>query len=645
MKNFFLCSEKTPSIDQKVAIDTLVDNVKKGKKIQTLMGVTGSGKTFSVANVINKLNMPTLIIVHNKTLAAQWYQEIREMFPSNAVRFYISIFDYYRPESYVPRTSTYIEKESVINKEIHKHRAHALESLVSRNDTIVISSVSCIFGTGSPSAYEENVISLSLNKKISIFELTDLLWQANYKSSDNLELKEGEFIVTSSILSVKMLLEPSRTVRISIVNDRIKSILEKIGDADFESVKKIKIFPTTTHSIKSSKWEKGIQSIKRELKKWVEHLVSEGKLEEAQRITERTNNDIAFMKEHYTCNGIENYSVHFSGKKRGETPYSLLDFFPKTFLTVIDESHQSIPQMSAMHKSTKERINKLVEFGYRLPSAHDNRPLKFDEALDRMDNIIYVSATPSDRETLDSSDVVEQIIRPTGLLDPEIEVRSRDSQVDDCLREINAHPSGKFLIITVTKRMAENLDRYLKSKQIKSKYIHSELTSHERCMVINELRTGKVDVIIGINLLREGLDIPEVTRVFVFDADQEGFLRSTSSLLQICGRAARNAEGKVIFYANRVTCSMKAAIDESSRRRKIQIAHNEKYGITPVTTYRKIEDVNNIPGKSTVSLDSKSEIDRLKKEMVLAASEHRYSDAIKLRERIALLKGNKRRSK
>lgn len=641
---FHIESDKVPSEDQQAAIDNLAEGFKKHRH-QLLLGVTGSGKTFSVANLIKKVNEPTLVIVHNKTLAVQWFQELKDLFPNNAVRYFISIFDFYRPESYIPKTSTYLEKESVINEEIHRLRINAIASLMSRPDTIVVSSVSCIFGSGNPSGYKDNIIHISIGDKVSTSELSNLLWKANYKTSDELEVGSGHFRVTSSNIDIKTFNDHESSIRINILRGLVDTIRIKSKDFDeWRNVSAVTISPFTTHAIGNEFWDKGLESIEKELEHWSTELMKEGKMEEANRIIERTKNDLAYMLEHRTCNGIENYSVHFSGKNRGETPYSLLDFFPKNFLTVIDESHQSIPQMRAMHKSTKERISKLVEYGYRLPSAHDNRPLTFDEFESKVDKVLYVSATPFDWEVEKSENIAEQIIRPTGLLDPVIEIRKIDEQIQDCICEIKKNPDKKFLVISLTKKMAEKISRHLFKKSIKSNYIHSDLSSYERYKVLHDLRTGEIDVIVGINLLREGLDLPEVSTVFILDADQEGFLRSATSLMQICGRAARNEEGKVILYANNITKSIKYTLEESARRRKKQMAYNKKNNITPTTTIRKIGNASDIPGYSN-KIKSKlgEEIKVLKKEMQQAAQEYKYKRAIELREKIKELESKRKR--
>ena len=642
MSKFVLNTDKSPAGDQKETISILTKSIEERTPRQLLLGVTGSGKTFAVANIVKNINRPTLIIVHNKTLAAQWYQELLELFPNNSVQYYISLFDFYRPEAYIPRTAMYLEKESVINKEIQKLRIQALGSAISKRDTIIVSSVSCIFGAGNPESYAKSVLALKVGDSFSLEEIYNLLWNISYVPTDSIQIEPGTFRATSTMLDIRTFFTENEFIKLRFENNELISIHIRPKDSDdWKHKEHIYLFPATTYVIPDDLFERGLRSIKEEVKERSKALKEEGKHEEALRIVERTHNDLEFLREHRTCNGIENYSVHFSDKRVSEAPYTLLDFFPDDFLTIIDESHQTIPQMRAMKKSSYERIAKLVDFGYRLPSAHYNRPLSFEEAYKKMKQIVFVSATPSEFEINESTTVAEQIIRPTGLLDPHIEVRSSDIQIEDAIQIINecVKKKERVLVLAITKKMSEKISRYLQKHGIKSCYLHSELATHERIAVLSDLRSGEIDVIVGINLLREGLDLPEVAVVLVLNADHEGFLRSTTSLLQICGRASRNNEGRVIFYANNITASMSQTITESERRRKKQEEFNKKNNIVPTSTFRKMIDKKDIPGFSESNkLKQQTTIKELKKEMQQAASEHKYQKAIEIRDKIKRLR-------
>lgn len=644
--NFILKSEKTPAGDQPNAISQLTEWLLQDNKKQLLIGVTGSGKTFTIANVIRNIQIPVLIITHNKTLAAQWYQELKSMFPENSVQYYISFYDFYRPESYIPRTNTYIEKESVINAEINKLRLDAIKNVITRQDTIIVSSISCIFEAGNPNFYKQTIISLKIDMQISIIELIHMLEKASYEITDELNMSPGSFRTVSSTVDICTWQTSHELIKIKIIDDHITTICFKSKNSEsiWNNIDKIIIFPASSHVFPDDVFYKGLESIKNELDEWATNLLILGKDEESKRIIERTNRDLMIMRETHRCNGIENYSIHFQNRKTGEPPNSLFDFFPSKFLLIIDESHQTIPQMKSMYLGSIERISRLIEFGFRLPSALDNRPLKFEEAYERFPQTIYVSATPSPWELNDVGEhIVEQIIRPTGLLDPIIEVRSSDNQLMDSIIEIKKAIASKqrVLVIALTKKMAEKISKFLLEKKIKSCYIHSEVKSYDRIDKLNNLRSGSIDVIVGINLLREGLDLPEVSRVIVLDADQEGFLRSSTALMQICGRAARNKNGLVIFYANKITKSMEYTINENNRRREIQILYNKVNNIIPTTTTREITKKNEIPGyvnEPTKKNEIKNQIQDLTEQMNIAAKEHRYKDAILLREKIKILK-------
>ncbi|KHD86454.1 excinuclease ABC subunit UvrB [Heyndrickxia ginsengihumi] len=590
---FQLVSKYQPQGDQPEAIRQLVEGIRTGKKHQTLLGATGTGKTFTISNVIKEVNKPTLIIAHNKTLAGQLYSEFKEFFPNNAVEYFVSYYDYYQPEAYVPQTDTYIEKDASINDEIDKLRHSATSSLFERNDVIIIASVSCIYGLGSPEEYRDLVVSLRVGMEIERNRLLSKLVDIQYARND-IDFQRGTFRVRGDVVEIFPASRDEHCIRIEFFGDEIDRIREVdaltgeiIADRDH-----VAIFPASHFVTREEKMKIAIQNIEKELEERLKVMRDAGKLLEAQRLEQRTNYDLEMMREMGFCSGIENYSRHLTLRPPGATPYTLLDYFPKDFLLVIDESHVTIPQIRGMYNGDQARKQVLVDHGFRLPSALDNRPLRFEEFEDHISQIVYVSATPGPYELEHTPQVVEQIIRPTGLLDPMIDVRPIEGQIDDLLSEINERIAKKerVLITTLTKKMSEDLTDYLKEIGIKVQYLHSEIKTLERIEIIRDLRLGKYDVLVGINLLREGLDIPEVSLVAILDADKEGFLRSERSLIQTIGRAARNANGQVIMYADKITDSMKKAIEETKRRRKIQEEYNEQHGITPKTIQKDIRD-------------------------------------------------------
>ncbi|MBG9820035.1 excinuclease ABC subunit UvrB [Bacillus safensis] len=591
---FELVSNYQPQGDQPKAIEKLVEGIHQGKQHQTLLGATGTGKTFTVSNLIKEVNKPTLVIAHNKTLAGQLYSEFKEFFPNNAVEYFVSYYDYYQPEAYVPQTDTFIEKDASINDEIDKLRHSATSSLFERRDVIIIASVSCIYGLGSPEEYRELVLSLRTEMEIERNQLLRKLVDIQYSRND-IDFQRGTFRVRGDVVEIFPASRDEHCIRVEFFGDEIERIREMdaltgeiLGDRDH-----VAIFPASHFVTREEKMEKAIINIEQELEEQLEKLRENGKLLEAQRLEQRTRYDLEMMREMGFCSGIENYSRHLTLRPPGSTPYTLLDYFPDDFMIVVDESHVTIPQIRAMYNGDQARKQVLVDHGFRLPSALDNRPLTFDEFEKHINHIVHVSATPGPYELEKTPEVVEQIIRPTGLLDPIIEVRPIEGQIDDLIGEIHARveKNERVLVTTLTKKMSEDLTDYLKEIGIKVNYLHSEIKTLERIEIIRDLRLGKYDVLVGINLLREGLDIPEVSLVAILDADKEGFLRSERSLIQTIGRAARNAEGRVIMYADNMTKSMDIAIQETKRRREQQEAYNEKFGITPQTIHKKIRDV------------------------------------------------------
>ena len=592
---FNLISKYAPSGDQPEAIEKLVEGINEGKKEQVLLGATGTGKTFTVANVIAKTNKPTLVLAHNKTLAGQLYAELKELFPHNHVEYFVSYYDYYQPEAYVPSSDTYIEKDSSINDEIDELRHAATSALINYKDVIVVASVSCIYGIGEKEEYEKNMLILTVGDSISRNKIINRLVDMTYERSD-IDFHRGTFRVRGNNIDVIPVNEKVSGIRISLDEDKVEeiSIFDPVTGVVTSSKKSITISPASHFVTSKEKMDEAIKRIEEELKERLEELKSENKLLEEQRLRERTNYDIEMLKETGFCNGVENYSRHLALRAAGETPSCLIDFFPKDFLLVVDESHVTLPQVRAMYNGDRMRKQTLVDYGFRLPSALDNRPLKFEEFEAKINQAIYVSATPGDYELeRTNGEYVEQIIRPTGLLDPIIEVRKTEGQIDDIINEIHDRISKneRVLITTLTIRMSEELTNYLKEMNIKVAYLHSEIKTLERLKIIHDLRSGIYDCIVGINLLREGLDIPEVSLICILDADKQGFLRSTRSLIQTIGRAARNANGKVIMYADNESDSMKEAILETKRRREIQEMYNEKHGIIPKTIVKEIKDI------------------------------------------------------
>ncbi|MCM0664333.1 excinuclease ABC subunit UvrB [Coprococcus sp. B2-R-112] len=654
MDHFELHSEYAPTGDQPQAIEKLVQGFKEGNQFETLLGVTGSGKTFTMANVIQQLNKPTLILAHNKTLAAQLYGEMKEFFPNNAVEYFVSYYDYYQPEAYVPSSDTYIEKDSAINDEIDKLRHSATAALSERRDVIIVSSVSCIYGLGSPIDYQEMVISLRPGMLKDRDEVIRKLIDIQYVRND-MDFKRGTFRVRGDVVEIFPANATDTAVRVEFFGDEIDRITE--FDALTGNVKArlehVAIFPASHYVVAPEKMEKAICAIEEELKERVEWFKREDKLLEAQRIAERTKFDIEMMRETGFCSGIENYSRHLSGLKPGEPPHTLLDYFPDDFLMIVDESHITIPQVRGMYAGDQSRKTTLVDYGFRLPSAKDNRPLNFDEFESHISQMLFVSATPNVYEGEHELLRAEQVIRPTGLLDPEISVRPVEGQIDDLISEVNKEieHGHKVLITTLTKRMAEDLTDYMKELGIRVRYLHSDIDTLERSEIVRNLRLNVFDVLVGINLLREGLDIPEITLVAILDADKEGFLRSETSLIQTIGRAARNTEGHVIMYADRITDSMNKAITETNRRRAIQQSYNEAHGITPKTIQKAVRDLISISEAADKSEESfikdaesmsykelNTTIRKLTKQMHSAAAELDFEKAAMLRDKIMELK-------
>ena len=644
---FELISNYKPSGDQPEAIKKLVEGIKNGDKKQVLLGVTGSGKTFTMANVIKEINKPTLILAHNKTLAGQLYAEFKELFPNNHVEYFVSYYDYYQPEAYVASTDTYIEKDASINDEIDELRHAATSALLNNNDVIVVASVSCIYGIGEIEEYEKKILTLEVGMSIKRETILEKLVEMLYERND-IDFKRGTFRTKGDIIDIIPVNEHTKGVRIELFGDEIDSLKEfdPVTGAITKTKKTITIFPASHFVTSDEKLKKAIVNIRKELEERLKYFKENNKLLEYQRLSERTNYDLEMLSETGFCRGVENYSRHLALKEEGATPTTLIDFFRKNFLLIVDESHVTLPQVRGMYNGDRARKEVLVDYGFRLPSALDNRPLKFNEFEEKLDQVIYVSATPGDYELEESSNVVEQIIRPTGLLDPVVEVHPTKNQIDDLVEEINkrVEKKEKVLVTTLTIRMSEELTQYLKNLDIKVAYLHSEIKTLERLKIINELRTGKYDVIVGINLLREGLDIPEVSLVAIMDADKQGFLRSSRSLIQTIGRAARNANGKVIMYADEISESMEIAINETNRRRKIQEEFNKEHGITPKTITKKITEIvtNEIKDEKQPEKMSKKDkeqlIVRLEAEMKEAAKTLDFERAMELRDILFELK-------
>lgn len=634
---FKLVSSYEPKGDQPKAIEKIVKGIHEGKQQQVLLGATGTGKTFTISNVIKEVNKPTLIIAHNKTLAGQLYSEFKEFFPDNAVEYFVSYYDYYQPEAYVPQTDTFIEKDASINDEIDKLRHSATSSLFERNDVIIIASVSCIYGLGSPEEYKEMVVSLRVGMEKERNQLLRDLVDVQYERND-IDFKRGTFRVRGDVVEIFPASRDERCIRIEFFGDEIDRIREvdALTGEVLSDREHVAIFPASHFVTREEKMKVAIKNIEKELQEQLEKMREAGKLLEAQRLEQRTNYDLEMMREMGFCSGIENYSRHLTLRPPGSTPYTLLDFFPEDFLLVVDESHVTIPQIRGMYNGDQARKQVLVDHGFRLPSALDNRPLKFDEFEDHIHQIVHVSATPGPYELEKASDVIEQIIRPTGLLDPNIEVRPIEGQIDDLIGELQDRiaKNERVLITTLTKKMSEDLTNYLKEIGIKVQYLHSEIKTLERIEIIRDLRLGKFDVLVGINLLREGLDIPEVSLVTILDADKEGFLRSERSLIQTIGRAARNANGHVIMYANRITNSMEIAISETNRRRSIQEAYNEKHGITPQTIQKEVRGAirATIVAEDTESYDQAPAFDKMtgkEKQKIIQEMEEEMKEAAK----------------
>ena len=644
-RKFKLVSKFSPTGDQPQAIKMLVEGFDSGLKSQVLLGVTGSGKTFTMANVIAAVNRPALVLAHNKTLAAQLRNEMREFFPENRIEFFVSYYDYYQPEAYIASTDTYIEKDMSINDEIDKLRHSATCSLQERRDTIVVASVSCIYGLGAPEEYYRLSVSLRPGMQIERDELLRKLVAINYKRND-VDFERTCFRVKGDVVDIFVASSSEYAVRVEFFGDEIDSLseVEVVSGRTINKLKHAAIFPASHYAVEQKTLQNAILAIKKDMDDRVEYFTQNGKLIEAQRIRERVTYDTEMMQEIGYCSGIENYSRYFDGRKPGEPPYTLLDYFPRDFIMFVDESHMTIPQVRAMYRGDRARKDSLVQYGFRLPSAYDNRPLNFDEFNARIGQTVYVSATPAPYElSLANGMVAEQLIRPTGLIDPPVEVRPVKGQIDDLLYEIRqtVQSDGRVLVTTLTKKMAESLTSFMSENGIKVRYLHSDIDTMERITIINDLRAGEFDVVVGINLLREGLDIPEVKLVAILDADKEGFLRSETSLIQTIGRAARNSESRVIMYADIMTGSMKRAIEETDRRRKIQSDYNKIHGITPKTIIKPIKNTIEITTKATEKIkaeDISAEVEKLTGLMRVASGQLDFETAIKMRDRIAELK-------
>ena len=654
MDHFELVSQYKPTGDQPQAIEDLVKGFKEGNQCQTLLGVTGSGKTFTMANVIQQINKPTLVIAHNKTLAAQLYGEFKEFFPNNAVEYFVSYYDYYQPEAYVPSSDTYIAKDSSVNEEIDKLRLSATAALIERRDVIVIASVSCIYGLGEPENFEQMMVSLRPGMEKDRDEVLRQLIDIKYDRND-MDFKRGTFRVRGDTVEVVPADRGDTAIRVEFFGDEIDRIseIDMLTGEIKNTLNHIAIFPASHYVVPKERMEKAIKNIEIELEEQVKYFKEEGKLLEAQRIAERTNFDIEMMRETGFCSGIENYSRHLAGLAPGQPPNTLMDYFPDDFIIMIDESHKTVPQIGGMYHGDQSRKRTLVEYGFRLPSALDNRPLSFEEFENKIDQVMFVSATPGKYEEEHELLRAEQVIRPTGLLDPEVEVRPVEGQIDDLIGEVNKEIANKhkILITTLTKRMAEDLTDYMRELGIRVRYLHSDIDTLERTEIVRDMRLDVFDVLVGINLLREGLDIPEITLVAILDADKEGFLRSETSLIQTIGRAARNAEGHVIMYADTITDSMRAALDETQRRREVQMAYNEEHGITPKTIQKAVRDLISVSRKVAASElqmekdpESMSEkeleklIKELEKQMKKAAADLNFEAAAELRDKLIELK-------
>ena len=654
MDHFELVSQYKPTGDQPQAIKELVKGFKEGNQFETLLGVTGSGKTFTMANVIQQINKPTLVIAHNKTLAAQLYGEFKEFFPNNAVEYFVSYYDYYQPEAYVPSSDTYIAKDSSVNEEIDKLRLSATAALIERRDVIVIASVSCIYGLGEPENFEQMMVSLRPGMEKDRDEVLRQLIDIQYDRND-MDFKRGTFRVRGDTVEVVPADRGDTAIRVEFFGDEIDRIseIDMLTGEIKNTLNHIAIFPASHYVVPKERMEKAIKNIEIELEEQVKYFKAEGKLLEAQRIAERTNFDIEMMRETGFCSGIENYSRHLAGLAPGQPPNTLMDYFPDDFIIMIDESHKTVPQIGGMYHGDQSRKRTLVEYGFRLPSALDNRPLSFEEFESKIDQVMFVSATPGKYEEEHELLRAEQVIRPTGLLDPEVEVRPVEGQIDDLIGEVNKEIANKhkILITTLTKRMAEDLTDYMRELGIRVRYLHSDIDTLERTEIVRDMRLDVFDVLVGINLLREGLDIPEITLVAILDADKEGFLRSETSLIQTIGRAARNAEGHVIMYADTITDSMRAALDETQRRREVQMAYNEEHGITPKTIQKAVRDLISVSRKVAASElqmekdpESMSEkeleklIKELEKQMKKAAADLNFEAAAELRDKLIELK-------
>ncbi|MBZ9570903.1 excinuclease ABC subunit UvrB [Methanobrevibacter sp. TMH8] len=649
MKKFEISSDYKPLGDQPKAIKSLTNGIKKGFHEQTLLGVTGSGKTFTMANVIEEVQKPTLIISHNKTLAAQLYEEFKEFFPDNAVEYFVSYYDYYQPEAYVPRTDTFIDKEASINEEIDRMRHSATQSLLSRDDVIVVSSVSCIYGIGSPEDYGEFALSISRGDILDRGEILSRLIHMQYERND-IEFDTGQFRVRGDVIEVNPV-HGTPPIRIELFGDEIDSIaiVDKVTGKKIENLERYTLFPAKHFVVAEERMNNALRDIREELDSRLNELKIQNKLVEAQRLEQRTRFDLEMLQEMGYCPGVENYSLHLSGRTWGEMPYTLLKYFPKDFLTIIDESHVTVPQIRGMYNGDRARKETLVEHGFRLPSAKENRPFRFDEFEKSVNQVLYVSATPGSYEMTRSLNIVEQIIRPTGLVDPEVIIRPAKNQVEDLLGEVRKRidKDQRVLITTLTKRMAEDLTDYYAKIGIKVRYLHSEIDTLERIDIIDDLRRGEFDCLVGVNLLREGLDLPEVSLIGILDADKEGFLRSQTSLIQTIGRAARNVEGQVLMYADEMTDSIKNSVDITNQRRKVQLAYNKKHNIKPKSTFRSLKekkeevkyDKNAADLKKIPKDELRMLIKDLEEDMKDAASNLDFERAAKLRDQLIIIKG------